>query len=41
MQKVAKIFAKQIQKVAKMLTIFFIYDNNIINGGYINNGKII
>lgn len=29
------------RKVAKMLTIFLVYDNNIISGGYINNDKIV
>ena len=40
-QKVAKTITKQMQKVAKMLTVFLIYDNNIISGGYIKNDKII
>ncbi len=40
MQKVAKVTTKNVQKVAKILTIFGIYDNNIISGGIIND-KII
>ena len=33
-QKMAKTQQKSIQKVAKILTIYLIYDNNIIIGGY-------
>ena len=32
-QKVAKSAFKTMQKVAKILTIYLFYDNNIINGG--------
>ena len=32
-QKVAKNALKTMQKVAKILTIYLFYDNNIINGG--------
>lgn len=32
-QKVAKNTLKTVQKVAKILTIYLFYDNNIINGG--------
>lgn len=35
MQKVAKTILKNIQKVAKTLTIFLFYDNNRIKGGKI------
>ena len=38
-QKVAKHIKKIVQKVAKTLTAFYIYDNNIINGG--NNDEEI
>lgn len=38
-QKVAKHIKKLVQKVAKTLTTFYIYDNNIINGG--NNDEEI
>ena len=36
-QKVAKNTLKTMQKVAKILTIYFFYDNNIINGGNKND----
>lgn len=32
-QKVAKSTLKTMQKVAKILTVYLFYDNNIINGG--------
>ena len=32
-KKVAKNTLKTVQKVAKKLTIYLFYDNNIINGG--------
>ena len=38
-RKVAKHIKKLVQKVAKILTAFYIYDNNIINGG--NNDEEI
>jgi hypothetical protein len=31
-QKVAKSMLKTMQKVAKILTVYLFYDNNIING---------
>ena len=33
-KKVAKIQQKNVQKVAKILTTYLVYDNNIIIGGY-------
>ena len=36
-QKVAKNTLKNVQKVAKTLTIYLFYDNNIINGGNKND----
>ena len=39
-QKVAKTIWKYAQKVAKVLIVFFIYGNNINNGGY-KNGEIV